>query len=118
MSIRPQHVIVRYALAAAFMIFGHCVYAQKPVEPTSATDGEVKIHRHRNVFSFGKNKFGKKSGGQARIPERKGESIQKPKPHRNRTPAAKEARVFGRHNHFAKKETSTRARARSSKKLP
>lgn len=109
---------IRYILAAVFLISGHYLYAQKPVEPTSATDAEVKIHRHRNIFSFGKNKAAKKSGGQARVPERKGESIQKPKPHRTRTRAGKEARVFQRHNHFAKKETSTRARARSGKRAP
>lgn len=111
---------IRFALISILVISGYFLHAQAqlPVEPTSATDGEVKIHRHRKIFTIRKELGAKKAGGEARIPERKGESIQKPKPHRTRTRPGKEARVFKRHNHFAKKETSTRARARSSKKIP
>jgi hypothetical protein len=81
--------------------------------PTSATDGEVKIHKSRGFSIFRSGKRSKKVKEGSKVSELKGQSIQKQKAGKNRS-AAREARVFKRHNHFAHKERKSRSRSRST----
>jgi hypothetical protein len=110
---------IRYALAFVFVMLGHVLHAQTwlttPVGATSATDGEVKIHKTGKISLF---RHLKKSKGQAHITERPGQSLHKQKAHRTRHRSKKEARVFHRQNHFARKESPSRTRSRSSKRGP
>ena len=125
---------IRYVLAVVFLIAGHILYGQTPVvETTSATNGEVKIHSGKRMKKFrgesrgtehpgqsiskqqkatrvqsterqGQSISKKQKGTQAQKTERRGRSIQKEKPHRNRRKSGEQAKVFKRHNHFAKEK--------------
>jgi hypothetical protein len=108
---RPQQKPVNwkagYILTALFFFLGLSAQAQTGIEPTSATDADVKIHNSRKIFLFG-------SSGRAHGTERQGQSLHK-RNHRARTRAGKEAQVFRSHNHFARKE-NTRSRHRNTKR--
>jgi hypothetical protein len=111
-----QKYILRCSLAGVLMIFSHFVIAQKlKPEPTSATDAGVKLHKHGKFYHFGYNRRVKKLQ-QSRKVERTGQSVPKQKASRSRSNSAREARVYKKHNHFAKKENTTRSRSRSTKK--
>jgi hypothetical protein len=116
------------------LIAGHTLYGQTPVvETSSATNGEVKIHSGKRMKKFrgetraterqgqsiGKSLKGTQArkterqgqsiskqqrGTQAQKVERPGRSIRKDKPHRNRRKSGEQAKVFKRHNHFAKEK--------------
>jgi hypothetical protein len=96
---------MRYVLTVVLLVLGYFLQAQTPTEPTSATDGKVKIHS---------GKRWKKLRGDARATEREGQSLHKQKLHRNHRPPGSEARVFKRHNHFSKREKTRRNTRRSS----
>jgi hypothetical protein len=124
----------RYALGAVLLLLSFGLQAQVGPEPTSATDGEVKIHNSRKVFLFRHHGARKSKRLQARVTERQGQSLnqQKQSPsrpterqgqsvrkqkqsashHRSR----REARVFKRHAHFAGKESTGKSRQRNSRK--
>jgi hypothetical protein len=116
MKKKPNRIHTRYVLAAFLIMFsGHFAYSQEStIEPTSATDADVKIHNTRKVFLFRHDKRMKKSGGQARGTEHPGQSLHRRT--RVRSRSGKEAQVFQRHNHFARKDNNTRSRHRGTKK--
>jgi hypothetical protein len=113
---RPNRVSVSQALVGLLMMFSvNFAYSQtSTIEPTSATDADVKIHNTRKVFLFRHDKRMKKSGGQARGTEHPGQSLHKKT--RVRSRSGKEAQVFQRHNHFARKDNNTRSRHRNTKR--
>lgn len=135
---------IRYVLAVVFLIAGHILYGQTPVvETSSATNGEVKIHSGKRMKKFrgetraterqgqsiSKQQKGtqvqkterkgqliskQQKGTQVKKTERPGQSIRKEKPHRNRRTSGEQAKVFKRHNHFAKKEKNGRIRPKKT----
>jgi hypothetical protein len=86
-----------------------CQTAPEPMAPTSATDGEVKIHNSRRFVFFRSGKRVKKMKGGTKAPEQQGQAIQKQRSGKSK-PASREARVFKRHNHFAQKDRRSRGR--------
>lgn len=102
--------MVRVILFISMVMF--CVLtgrAQQSVDPTSATDPNVKIHNTKRIGFLGSGKRAK-----AKATEKQGEAIQKKKTGKKQL--AREARVFQRHNHFAHKEKNGRARQKTSKR--
>jgi hypothetical protein len=84
---------------------------EKPTGPTSATDGDVKIHKHRKVFGLGARSVMRVKRNK-KATEKHGENL--PKTRKGEAPTkSREARIFKRHNHFAHKGSQ---RAKSRKK--
>jgi hypothetical protein len=104
---------IRYILAALFLITGYTLQAQVPVEPTSATDGGVKIHGKASHFRYDSRR--KRSGREIRGTEHQGYSVKKQKPSRSHHDVS-EARVFKHHKHVGRRGAHTRMRARHTRK--
>jgi hypothetical protein len=103
---------IRYTLAALFLLAGFFLHAQAP-EPTSATDGDVRVHSSRKSPFFRYESRGKKRGSYAHGTERQGQAVKKNKPRHHTGP--NEAQVFKRHKHAGRKGAQAR-RVRMTKK--
>lgn len=117
--LKHRHMAFRYALGTVLLLLSFSLRAQVVHEPTSATDGEVKIHNSRKVFLF-RHGGTKSKRLQARVTERqglsirkqkqsfpshpterKGQSVRKQKQFSSYHSSRRAARVFKRHVHFA-----------------
>ena len=117
-SSRNTKSLIPALLAVVFLFISQFTVAQPPDRdkvpqpPTSATDGDVKVHGGK---FFNRNRsFAKKLGGQAGSTEREGKKFRKQK--RGSGTLGREAKVFKRHNHFARKEKNTSAKKPRTKK--
>jgi hypothetical protein len=95
-----------------FVLFSFYAQAQQkmPVEPTSATDSDVKIHKKISLFRH--SKTSRKVKGQAHSTERPGRSL--PRKQSGFQFLGKEANVFKRH--YAKPEVNLRKKTRVIRK--
>lgn len=125
-AVSPLKLVLAFALSVVSMA---AVGQSSSHEPTSATDGEVRIHdgkKTKSVFprTSRRNRSTERQGEafesagnfktNVRHTDRHGKPITRPKQrirHRNWNMA----RVFSRHNHVAKKE-STRSRSRTTRR--
>lgn len=93
--------------AIAIIACGTC-YAQEPNEPTTATDGHVRIHNDGPASFFRRKK-------EIRPTERTGSAVKKKK-EKPGEHVRNQGRVYRRHSLQARQSDYTRKRARGSRK--
>jgi hypothetical protein len=110
------------SLLLFFVVTSHRAHAQQePIQPTSATDGHVKIQRHPKVRNLRHDNRGKKLPGESRVFKRLGGINRKEmsaRASRSRTEAAPADRNTHTDSKSRKMGTSPRDNHSTSRKLP
>jgi hypothetical protein len=94
-----QGNFIAFKLTFVFLFVTVFAYAQVPVEPTSATDSNVRIERHRKGNHLHHDKRGNKLPGESRVFQNQNHATRKDSGMRNRS--------VQRQNHFTPQESTT-----------